>query len=91
MLKHQTIYFFRKVTLFIIFVCLFSYYGISEAVAWKCSVKKAGWPVNLLKKRVWHRCFPVNFVKFLRKPLLTEHLRWLLLVFPGIVLRNRVK
>ena len=24
-------------------------------------------------------CFPVNFAKFLRTPILTEHLRWLLL------------
>ena len=23
-----------------------------------------------LKKRLWHRCFPVNFVKFLRTPIL---------------------
>ena len=23
-------------------------------------------PATLLKKRFWHRCFPVNFVKFLR-------------------------
>ena len=23
-------------------------------------------PVILLKKRLWHRCFPANFVKFLR-------------------------
>ena len=30
-------------------------------------------------KRLWRRCFPVNFVKFLRTPFLTEHLRWLLL------------
>ena len=36
-------------------------------------------PAILLKKRLWHRCFPVNFVKFLRTPFLTEHLRWLLL------------
>ena len=34
-------------------------------------------PATLLKKRLWHRCFPVNFAKFLRTPLLTEHLRWL--------------
>ena len=27
-------------------------------------------PVTLLKKRLWHRCFPVNFVKFLRTPFL---------------------
>ena len=25
-------------------------------------------PATLLKKRLWHRCFSVNFVKFLRKP-----------------------
>ena len=38
-------------------------------------------PATLLKKRLWHRCFPVNFAKFLRTPFLTEHLRWLLLEF----------
>ena len=32
-----------------------------------------------LKKRLWHRCFPVNFAIFLRTPFLSEHLRWLLL------------
>ena len=36
-------------------------------------------PATLLKKRLWHRCFPVNFVKFLRTPFLTEHPWWLLL------------
>ena len=27
-------------------------------------------PATLLKKRLWHRCFLVNFVKFLRTPFL---------------------
>ena len=27
-------------------------------------------PATLFKKRLWHRCFPVNFVKFLRTPFL---------------------
>ena len=27
-------------------------------------------PATLLKKRLWHWCFPVNFVKFLRAPFL---------------------
>ena len=27
-------------------------------------------PVTLLKKRLWHRCFPVNFAKFSRIPFL---------------------
>ena len=45
-------------------------------------IKLPAWglrPATLLKKRVWYRCFPVNFVKFLRTPFLTEHLQWLLL------------
>ena len=29
--------------------------------------------------KLWNRCFPVNFVKFLRTPFFIEHLRWLLL------------
>ena len=27
-------------------------------------------PATLLKKRLWHRCFPMNFAKFLRTPFL---------------------
>ena len=34
---------------------------------------------TLLKKRLWHRCFSVKFVKFLRTPFFIEHLWWLLL------------
>ena len=65
----------------------------SEAFVQRCSVKKVFLeisqnsqentsglgPATLLKKRLWHRCFPVNFVKFLRTPFFTEHLGWLLL------------
>ena len=40
---------------------------------------KVAAPATLLKKRLWHRCFPVNFAKFLRTPFFTEHLWWLLL------------
>ena len=41
-------------------------------------------PATLLKKRLWHRCFPVNFAKFLRTPSFTEYFWWLLLrvLFP---------
>ena len=38
--------------------------------------------VTLLKKRLWHGCFPVNVAKFLRTPFLKEHLLWLLLYIP---------
>ena len=27
-------------------------------------------PATLFKKRLWHKCFPVNFTKFLRTPFL---------------------
>ena len=36
-------------------------------------------PANFLKKRLWHRCFPVNFARFLRTPSFKEHLCCLLL------------
>ena len=39
-------------------------------------------PATLLKKRLWHRCFPVNFATFLRTPIFIEHLWWLLLKYP---------
>ena len=65
----------------------------SEAVVQRCSVNKvfleispnsqentcAGVSFTLLKKRLWHRCFPVNFVKFTRAPFFIEQLWWLLL------------
>ena len=41
-------------------------------------------PSTLLKKRLWDRCFPVNFAKFLRAAFLTEYLWWLL---PNIPLK----
>ena len=39
-------------------------------------------PATLFKKRLWHRCFPVNFVKFLRTHFAIEHLLWLFLNRP---------
>ena len=34
-------------------------------------------PAILLKKGIWHRCFPVNFAKFQRTPLLQNTSRQL--------------
>ena len=45
-------------------------------------------PVTLFKKRLSYRYFPVNFVKFLRTPFLTEQLWWLLLDMLGVVACN---
>ena len=41
----------------------------------------------LSKKRLWHRCFPVNFVKFVRTPFYIEHLWWLFLYLLVCVLQ----
>ena len=38
-------------------------------------------PAAVLKNRLWHRCFPVNFVKFLRTPFLQNNSGRLLLKF----------
>ena len=40
-------------------------------------------PATLLKKRLWHRCFPVNFTKFLKTPFLQNTFGRLLLTFEG--------
>ena len=55
---------------------------ILEAVVQRCSMKKMFLEIsqNFTAKHLCQGlCFPVNFVKFLRSPFLTEHLRWLLL------------
>ena len=57
-----------------------------ETIIQRCSVKKVFFKIlqnsqekhlclrpataTLLKNRLWHRCLPVNFVKFLRTPFL---------------------
>ena len=38
-------------------------------------------PATLLKKRFWHKCFPVNFAKFSRRPFLQNTSGWQLLLF----------
>ena len=39
-------------------------------------------PATLLKKRLWYRCFPVNFTKFLSTPFLQNISERLLLGKP---------
>ena len=40
---------------------------------------KVASPTTLLKKRLWHRCFPVNFAKLLRIPFSVNTSRRLIL------------
>ena len=66
--------------------CLAGCYGVTKAVVQRCSIKKASGlqlykvaglrPATLLKKRLWYRCFSVNFAKFLGTSFLTKHLQW---------------
>ena len=44
-------------------------------------MKKGLRPATLLKKRLWHRCFAVNFAKFLTTPFLQNTSGRLLLCF----------
>ena len=53
--------------------------------------KVAGRSATLLKKRLWRRCFPVNFTKFLRTPFLTEHLQWLHLTWHQLFSGNSLR
>ena len=46
-------------------------------------------PAALLKQRLWHRCFPVNFAKFLRTSFVVEHLWWLLLIQSQYILEQK--
>ena len=46
--------------------------------------KVAGQAATLLKMRLWHKCFPVDFAKFLIILIFTEHVRWLHLLLDEI-------
>ena len=48
-------------------------------------------PATLLKKRLWHRCFPVNFAKFLRTPFLRNTSGLLLPNFKKLPIIKRIK
>ena len=49
-------------------------YCIDKRSVRKKDIEKVLRPATLLKKRLWHRCFPVNFAKFLRTLFFTEQL-----------------
>ena len=42
-------------------------------------------PATLLKKRPWHRCFPLNFVNLLRTPFLQNTSGRLLLYYGTVI------
>ena len=62
--------------LFFIFGCIWS----NKIVTFRSSHQRCS-AATLLKKRLWHRCFPLNFVKFLRTLILQNTFGRLLLYF----------
>ena len=60
-------------------------FGISHL---RCSMKKDLRPATLLKKGLWHRCFPVNFANFLRTFFLQNTSGRLLLSFMTLATGN---
>ena len=75
---------------FTLFNSIFSFCMSLEAFTHRCSAKKVFLEISQnsqentcarasFKKRVWHRCFPVNFVIFLRTPFL-QKTSWRLLL-----------
>ena len=51
-------------------------------------IKLQAQPATLLKKRLWRKCFPLNFAKFLRTPFVIEHLCGLLLDNGNLIKTN---
>ena len=45
---------------------------------------------NFIKKRLQHRCFPVNIAKFLRTAYFKDLLRWLLFQVEGAIIYKTV-
>ena len=44
-------------------------------------------PATLLQRKLWLRCFPVIFAKFLRTPFFKKHLLWLLLMLQTLLIK----
>ena len=68
----STLY-YQKVCLNVLFQSLFSFKFRSsrpEVLCKKDVLRNFARPATLLKKRLWNRGFPVNFMKFLRTPFL---------------------
>ena len=62
--------------------------GISRSSHQRCSVRQhvlQPQDCNFIKNRLWHRCFPVNFTKFLRTPFLQNTSGQLLLHFTRLM------
>ena len=61
---------------FFTFICIWISDSVCIAMTWNeitalaCNFIKKEKPATLLKKKLWHRCFPVNSAKIRRTPFL---------------------
>ena len=72
-------------SVFFIEVCLSRF--LTQIIFWtviRFHYRSSRRPATLLKKRLWHSCFPVNFAKFLRTPFLQNTSGRLLLYFVSL-------
>ena len=74
----QVLFFLSSSTFFTLIWNSSQVFELIKAFDRKCSVKTM-FCLQLYKLSLWHMCFLVNFAKFLRTPLFTENLQWLLL------------
>ena len=55
--------------------------SVKKEAATGISARVSSFRVSLLKKRLWHWCFPVNFAKILETPVFQRISKQLLQVF----------
>ena len=58
----------------------------NKVAGWACNSFKNRPPATLLKKRLWHSSFPLNFAKFLKTPFLQNTSERLLLQYLIVLL-----
>ena len=72
---------FKQLTVFLlVFFFQISFLSIFVLSSFLCflfhlTTEAGTGPATLLKNRLWHRCLSVSFVKLLRAPFFTKHLR----------------
>ena len=85
--RNLFLYFFSATFVFFCFIYLFFFC----LRLWMVTFFRNSRSEVFRKKGVinWHKCFPVNFAKFLKTPIFIEHLRWLLVSSRCLLLNFR--
>ena len=76
----QIVFHTKELKLLLKSLIIFSWRNCDHRIISQMFFRSSQHPVTLLKKRLWHKCFPVNFEKFLRTTVLQNTSGRLLLV-----------